>query len=769
MIHWPWRHWREQHTTQARLGLTGLLPVRSPHGPAFGAIAGRSGGLTALLTLSGRRLWLDEPATLAAALARVTAALAGPPVQLLLRRRRADLAGSLAGWRTLVQAGVSDPAQQAALERDYVGLVLPRLRDGGLATVSAALAVSAATPAQLGGRVAHLLALLPGGARALDLTELADWLVDWCGASDRPPALRPDEPAGPDALAPARLDVAHDHLGLPDERALWFWQATALPPLVELGWVRHLLAEPALAGLEWDLSLHCRPVLDQAAERRATARALRHVELRLARWRRLGRAPQRGGMNALAGERDELARRLAALAAPGRQLRQLTLWLAVRDAASNGAAGAPLVAALTRLGFALAPVRGRLAVERAWRAVGPLNQPPAGSETTAMLLPAAEVAPLAWWAVVPGQPPPGGPVVTTTVERTASAWPVVAPGAGHLLATGDDAGAQRAALQAWALTLALAGARVIALHAGADWSRLAAATGGEVSWLGPDGDHGLDPVAAAGYNLHDRADWLAWLDECAVWLARLLPETDPAGQDDLRAALVALGLDWLEHGRPLSLGRLRDHLAASGYDALVAALDGARGGPWRWLDRPAPALAGASGLTALGWAGADARDWPLVAATVTRQLRRWQSARPAARRRPTVLVVDGGAALLSDPAAAAALVELAQHGRPARLRLWLAAGPSTGLARTLAGRLLLANASDRAAFRETAAPVDDLINIHGWTPAAARLVPVLPAGVALLRTAGEMAAVRVVIDEVIAGARSRATGRPWPAAAVATA
>jgi hypothetical protein len=766
---WPWRRWRALHTTPARLGLTGLLPVRPAGGPAFGAIAGRGGGLTALLTLPGRRLWLDEPAALTAALARVTAALAGPPVQLVLRRRRADLAGSLAGWRTLVQAGVPDPARQAALERDYVGLALPRLRDGGLATVAAALAISAATPAQLGRRVARLQALLPGGAHPLDLRELAEWLADWCGAGDRPPALRPDEPAGPEALAPARLDFADDHLRLADERAVWFWHATALPPLVELGWVRHLLAEPALAGLEWDLSLHCRPVLDQAAERRATARALRRVELRLARWRQLGRAPQRGGIQALLGEREELAQRLTALAAPGRQLRQVVVWLAVRGEARQAEAAAPLAAALARLGFALAPVRGRLAVERAWRAVGPLNEPPAGSEAAAALLPAAAVAPLAWWAVAPGQPPAGWPVVTTTVERTASAWPALPADAEHLLATGDDTGEQRAALQAWALTLALTGAQVVALHTGNDWSRLAEATGGPVGWLGPDGDFGLDPVAAAGYNLHQRADWLGWLEECAAWLARLLPETDPAGHDDLRAALVALGLGWLESGRPLSLWRLRDHLEAGGYDALRAALDGALSGRWRWLGQPALALDDAPGLTALGWAGADAHEWPFVAAAVARWLQRRQMARPAARRRPTVLVVDDGAPLLRDPVAAAALVALARHGRPARLRLWLAAGPSTGLARTLAGRLLLVNAGNRAAFREAAAPVDELIDVHGWPPAAARLVPELPAGVALLRTAGDTAIVRVAIDAVIAAARSRAIGRRWPAAAIATA
>jgi hypothetical protein len=763
-----WQRWRALGTTQARLGLAGLLPVRPTTGPAFGAIAAPGGGLTALLALEGRRLWLEESAAQTEALRRIAGALSGPSVQILLRRRRADLAGSLAGWQTLARAGVADPARQAPLERDYVGLALPRLRDGGLARVSAALAVSAPDPTRLGLRVGRLLGLLPGEARALDLDEVAEWLRDWCGGEDSPRLASLREPAGPDSLAPASLVFADDHLRLSGDRAVRLWRATGLPPLVELGWARHLLAEPALAGLEWDLALHCRPVDDEAEERRATASALRGVEARLAGQPSGGRLARRADMRALVGARDELTRRLAALDGPGHQLRAASLWLAVRGDAADEELGEPLAAAFGRLGFALQPARGRLAVERAWRAVGPLDQAPAEpDETTTFLLPAAEIAPLAWLAVAPGQPPAGWPVLTTTAERVAGIGPAAIESDEHLIATGDEADEARSALQAWALALAWGGASVVALHAGGAWSRLAEATGGAARSVGPAGECGLDPIAGRGYRLDDRADWLAWLDEGAAFLARLLPELDAAGHDDLRAALVALGLAWLEHGRPLGLRSLLDNLEISGYDAAGGALAAALAGRWRWLVGPDPALAGALGLTAIGWAGADDAEWPLAATMLLRRLLREQLACPAARRRPTVLVVDDGAALLADPAAAATLVEIAQRGRTARLRLWLAAGPSAGLARSLAGRLLLVNAGGRAAFREAAATPHDLIDGMGWPEAVARLIPALPPGAAVLRAGGQTAVGQVASGEVLAQARARGTPGRWRAPVMA--
>jgi hypothetical protein len=747
-----WRGRRELGATPARLGLTGLLPVRPPAGPAFGAIAGRGGGLTALLALNGRRLWLVDPTELESALDRLTAALAGPPVQLLLRRRRADLAGSLVGWQTLVRAGVGDLGRQAALERDYVGLALPRLRDGGLARVSAALAVSGDDPAALWGRVSRLLDLLPGGARALELAELAAWLRDWCGGDVDGAPPEPWQPATPDSVAPASLAFTADHLRLPHDRTIGFWRATKLPELVEIGWARHLLAEPALAGLEWDLSLHCRPVGDEPAERRATERALRAIELRLATLPALRRAPSRVGPRALANERDELARRLAALAAPGRQLREASLWLAIRGEGATAPTGEPLVAAFDRLGFGLAAVRGRLAVERAWRAIGPFNTPSTRpDEATDALLPAAELAPLAWLAVAPGQPPARWPVVTVSAERTALTDPALVESDEHLIATGDAPAEARAALQAWATTLAWSGARAVALHSGEEWTRLAAAIGGWALTLGPGGDRGHDPIAGHGYRLERRADWLAWLDESADFLGWLLPEVGVDGQGDLRAALVAIGLARLERGQPTSLASLREHLEASGYDALAAALDAALAGRRRWLAADDGPLAAAPGLTALGWRGDDLESWPVIAASLIRRVHREQFLQPPARRLPTALIVDGGAEALADAAVGAALVDIAQHGRAARLRLWLVAGPTAGLTRTLAGRLLLVNAAGRAAFREASVRPHDLEDA-GWPAAVAPLIATLPPGAALLRGGGEAAVARTVIGEVIGGA-----------------
>jgi hypothetical protein len=476
---------------------------------------------------------------------------------------------------------------------------------------------------------------------------------------------------------------------------------------------------------------------------------LRALEVRLATLPALRPAPTRVGPRLLAGERDELARRLEALAAPGQQLRNACLWLAVRDGAPTDRAAEPLVAAFDRLGFGLAPVRGRLAVERAWRATGPFNATPARpDEATGALLPAAELAPLAWLAVTPGQPPTRWPVVTVAAERAALADPARAEADEHLIATGDDPAEARAALMAWATALAWSGASVVVLQRGDDWARLAAAIGGRESMLGPAGDRGHDPIAGHGYRLEARADWLAWLDEAADFLGWLLPEVDANGQGDLRAALVAIGLAWLERGQPPGLASLRDHLEASGYGALTAALGAALGGQRRWLAAGDAPLAAAPGLTALGWRGDDLESWPAIAASLARRLHREQLLPPPARRRPTVLIVDDGAPLLADAEASATLVGIAQHGRPARLRLWLSAGPTAGLTRTVAGRLLLVNAAGRAAFREPAARPHDLHDA-GWPAGVAPLIATLPPGAALLRSGGEAAIARTVIGEVI--------------------
>jgi hypothetical protein len=721
--------------------------VRPPSGPAFGAIAGRHGTLTAVLVLEGRRLWLDEPATIEPALDALAAALAGPPVQVVLRRRRLEPAPAVAGWSALARTNVADAAHVSALTDAYARRLAAA---DGLASVSVALVVAAASPVQLWRRIEPLTRRLPGGARPLDLPELADWVRAWSGTDDLLPLASAAAPAPAGLLAPASLHVAADHLLLAGAPPLRLWRVTGLPSLVELGWVRHLLSEPSLAGVEWDLSLHCRPPADTAAERRATADALRATDLRLTRAVNEERPLARASLRSLQQTRQELAQRLAALDSGGQQLRHVGLWLAARGEPAGGAA---LVDACARLGFRLAPVRGRLAVEHAWRALGPLCQPPP-DEPLPLVLTAAETAPLAWWAVAPGQPAPGWPPTLVTPERTPLLSPAVLAPDDHLVVTGSATGA-RVALQHWALESAWRGQPVLALQPGGDWVALAEATGGRALWLGPDGDHGLDPIADDGHRLNTRSGWLTWLEESAAALAWLLPGSDADLQADLRAGLVETGQAWLEQGQPPSLSALLARLESSGYEHAVGALRPALAGRWRWLASPAPDMTATSPLTAIGWAGGDQESYPAVLAWLLRRLRRTRATDAAARHQPLTVIVDDGEGALHDPRAATALVDLVRGAGDEGLRVWLAAGASAGLARTLEGRLILAHAGVHAAFAEPAARLHDLTGPLGWTAAAARLVPVLPPDAAVLRRGNDLAVARVLSGPLVATAPAR--------------
>ncbi|MCC6630228.1 MAG: hypothetical protein IT340_22840 [Chloroflexi bacterium] len=747
---WPWRLRQQRQATAARLGLSGLLPVRSPAGRTFGAIAGRRGRLAAVLALDGRRLWLDEPAAVESALAALAVALVGPPSQVLLRRRGLDPGPAVAGWSALAGANLAGAEPRATIASEYARSLIDERLTAGLARVDTALVVSAASPALLWRRIEPLTQRLPGGARALDLAELAAWLREWAGADDLPALASRDEPAPASWLAPAHLHVTADRLVRAGGRPVSLWRVVDLPPLVEVGWVRHLLAEPSLAHVDWDLSLHCWPPDDAAAERRATARALRATEMRLARAAAQGRPLARASLRVLQRAHAELAQRLAALDAGGQHLRHVGMWVAVHG---EPVAGAALVAAFGRLGMRLAPVRGRLAVEHAWRAIGPLTQPPP-VDRLPMVLTAAEVAPLAWWAVTPGQPAAGWPATLVTPERAPLLTPALLAGDDHLLTTGAAADA-RVALQSWALETAWRGQPVLALQAGDDWTALASATGGHALWLGPEGDHGVDPVAADGCRMDTRAGWLTWLEESAVALSWLLPGNMPGLGADLRAGLVETGQAFLDRGQPPSLAAVVAQLESSGYETAAGALRQALTGRWRWLASPPPDLAATAPLTAIGWAGGDSESYPAVLAWLVRRLRRTRALDTTAWRRRLTVVVDGGETLLHDPRAAAALIDLIRAGGAEGLRLWLAAGASADLVRTETGRVVLAHAGTRAAFAEPAARPHELVEALGWTPAAARLVPALPPGAALLRRRDEVALAQVMTGPLIAAAVAR--------------
>jgi hypothetical protein len=690
-------------------------------------------------------------------------------VQVLLRRRRADLSASLLGWETLVQAGDPGavPARPSDLIRGYADVTLPRLRDEGLARVWSGLAIGGADPAQLGRRVAGLCRLLGDLVRPLGLEELAEWLRDWWGGPDVVRPLDARRPVTADELAPPSLSVGEEHVRLADDRAVRCWQAGAMPALVEVGWVRHLLAEPAMTGLEFDLSLHSRPLSHPRAERWTTARRLRAVEQQLAALARSGRPAVGSLPTRLNTERALLTRRLGALAGSALAVRQVSLWLAVRGPRRDlPTLGQPLVAALARLGFAPHLVRGRPAVERAWRAVGPaLVTPPAA---TATLVPACDLAPLAWWAVAPDQPPAGWPVVTVSAEHTASRGPARLDDTEHLVVTGEAGSGAQPALLAWALTLALGGAAVTVLDAAGASMGLVEPGAGTAVWLGPGGTTGLDPVAADGYQLDALPDWTDWLAESDWLLERLLPGLSEGDRGALRAVLVELGLAWLERGAPLGLLPLWERLLAGGYTELADRLESALAGDWGWVVRPSRLPAWPPGLTVIGWPGQPASEWPSVAALAIRQLWRWRRAMPAAERRPAVLVVLDGQPMLTEPVTTEALLAVSRAGRRVGLRLWVDAGSAAGLARHTASRLLVANAAARATFRDAEATVDDLVDGLGWPAGVATLVTDLPVGMALVRTPRATQVARVAIADLVEQSMRRGMTRPWPATVMAS-
>jgi hypothetical protein len=93
---------------------------------------------------------------------------------------------------------------------------------------------------------------------------------------------------------------------------------------------------------------------------------------------------------------------------------------------------------------------------------------------------------------------------------------------------------------------------------------------------------------------------------------------------------------------------------------------------------------------------------------------------------------------------------------------WLLAGPVALLARTGAGRALLAAAPDRATFHDPAASAHDLEAALGWPPPLAALVRRLPPGMALLRLNDRIEVSRSTLAPLMGHLLTGPTAQVWP-------
>lgn len=707
--------------------------ARLPSGQSGGTVVRSDGQATALVLLDGCRTWLESEESVSGLLARWSGLLAGGPLQVGVRRRRTDLSVSQAGWEVLVSTANIPAASVARVSTEYLGGVLPLARDSGIARVQAWLGVPGRSAAEAVTIAAGIAGRIGYGARVGSPVDVSDWVADWLGVA----AMGQQRPSGEAPIAPVLVQAdgfSEESVRLGNGRLVRLWRCTSLPLECELGWLRHLLGEPALASLEFDIVFNSVPCHDQHADGRALRSRVRSVDAQLAQLAAQQRSPRNRSWQLLAETRAELMQRLEASSGGRAGVRESHGWLAVRlPVGADGAqinASSSLAGALRRLGFGPVEVNGRRSIRDAWMAVGPVWFG-APSSAPPLVTTAERLAPANWLAVAPGQPAVEWPVLDVTVERTAALGLAVVRSHDHVVVTGDHGSGAPRSVFGWAATLAMAGASVVLFDRQGQWAAPTIAQGGVSCHFGPTGFDGVD-LAGLGPELvvNHRGDSavvraLHWR---AVGVERL---SGGENQETRVNEIIAqrqgryLPVDWDEFHGHVGLSP-----TCPGGPIANQALPGA------WCRaRPAANLGGTRGIANVSWSG-DVSGWPMTVALAVRSIIVARLADPARIQLPGWLVFNGFEELIDNSDAVRVLEDVVRAARLIGLRLWFVTEDPGLFHRSAFGRVILAHAHGRATFCSAHVPAEVIGLGLGWPDRVARGVRRLPTDTAMIMLDG---------------------------------
>jgi len=791
----------DSRALERRLGFTDLYAVTNEAGvERFGALQLTGGGLTGLLQLRGLNYWLAAREREQGVLQTLQQHLPEFPVQFILQRRLLDVDRYVARWRKRVaRRFVHSAATGEQLWADFSGQVR-RWHEHGAAEVWCGLAVSGSSESELAARLAQLYASLPFECSTLGSNEIAERLLGWLrpgsDLSEDERARLADSPFS--VIGPTSSYLTADSILLEKQTSVSFYCAQPPSPAAPAGeWLWPVLRSDALAGYEYDVTVHLQPARYEVEMLKVLERRLTHIDARLAELvapdeaeqpRDRFRTPLPDGPITgphlvysqpttpatlieranLEIERAEVEKRLHQMRQGEDRLKELSLLFALRAPQGHAASQQTRFAGeLERLGFAPTLMRGRSDVERGLRTSLPLNRNQCGRHFT---LNAAAVAPLTWLACATPPPDLTYPPLGLARDRTVVTFaPEAAAAPGHRTISGGKPEYRHKLAQQWAVLSYLASFDLYGYDPEGRWRIFAEQLGGHYLLPGAEGEQGgnLNLLATSYAELDDPARFEQWIVESADLLTLLAGGLDEEQVSHLKAALFQLGLNHLERRQPLSLKLLASTLNAGGYRQLGHALLTLSRGRWRRLfvnqedsrlGKVEHEADPAASILLVGHAHPTEVPEPLAAylakLTVSRLLVNLRATAPGvalagfpglrrgASNWPAFIFADAAAAL-SDPGLAdAARRSLVDEGQP--LSLWLLADRADDLLVADDSPSLLGHVPHHLLLRQDAGSYASFAALTHLSPAVAQAVAALQRTQVLLATNDDAAIINVV-------------------------
>ncbi len=705
--------------------------------------------LVGALRLSGPAFnrWLNEEKDDRAFFVRLCQALPDDsPAQFLLRRRRGQLQAHYQEWQQQAQRRLRDPEIASFFAQDYLESVIYPIEDNGLADLWSGVLIAGRSEEELAGRMAWLVANLPGEATPCSASELSALLLDYF-APDRLEAEREQASPLPESLYADWLSENPPEIypnSLLNGYSNAYWMLSAPPLRSEGGWTRALLANETLADCEFDITVHLFPAHQEDTMREILERRVLTLDAEIEAARQ---ARREASLEELSEKRQEVEAHLTALIEGQERYFATGVTLALRSLPENFEEEcAAFEDELRECG--LSPQRASTAyqVQAAMLDCAPLNL---SQLERPFVLPAAEAGRLAQLGAV-GQPsissnaplagmsPAGEPVHFNPAARPGQA-------AQFLLGEPGKASARsaRGVVRYLAAMRSVEGGAIYGFDFQGDWRSMVEQLEGRYVAFGPhETQYNFNPLEISAANLGQISGLESWVSEMGGFLSALL-ELEDERREELSAVLLSAAIEQSRRNQPLSAASLWIQAEVGGYSRLALELKSlCQGGRYGWLfGRPTRLpLPGSEPFIFVGLSPEIRDNWNEKARRYyfTRLFDRFSTlARVNIPTSRYLLLVDQAQELIADPVALRTLAGLGLDAAKLGLSMWLLSPSSDDWQNSHLSRGLLERAQTQLFFNQNGSGLSGLARRLNLSQRFIRAVRETVPGAAIVRQLDE--------------------------------